>query len=271
MIDSKTKLVCLLGKPAKHSLSPAMQNAGFNALGLNFVYLAFEPENLKKTVDGLKEMGVAGFNVTMPFKAEIMKHLDRIDPIAKQIGAVNTVVNTGKDLVGYNTDGVGAIESLKKVTSLRGKRVLLIGAGGAGKAIGFYLKNEGAKITIANKPELQAIKLAKILDETSIYLDSINSLEEFDILINATPAGMKPDTEATAIPTSLLKKELVVFDIVYEPMETKLLKEAKKKGCRTINGLEMLLNQGYAGFKLFTGQEAPREEMREAIMKELKK
>jgi len=271
MIDSKTKLICLLGKPARHSLSPVMQNAGFNALGLNYVYLAFEPENLKKTVQGLKELEVAGFNITMPFKLEVMNYLDRIDPIAKKIGAVNTVVNTRKNLIGYNTDGIGAVESLKKITSLKGKKVLLIGAGGAGKSIGFYLKKESAKITVANKPELQAIKLAKLLGAKSIPIDSINSLEEFDILINATPVGMKPNINQTVIPTKLLTKKIIVFDIIYNPSETKLLKEAKKKGCRTINGLEMLLNQGYAGFKLFTGKEAPKKEMRNAIMKELKK
>ena len=135
MIDGKTKLVCLIGKPAHHSLSPIMHNAGYGARGLNYAYLAFEPENLGKAVEGMKEMGVAGFNVTMPFKREILSHLDSIDPIAKKIGAANTVVNKKGKLKGYNTDGVGAMEALRKATQVKGKKVLLFGAGGAGKAI----------------------------------------------------------------------------------------------------------------------------------------
>jgi len=264
------KLVFVLGNPAKHSLSPIMHNAAYNELELDYEYKVMETNNLKKAIQELSKENVAGFNVTMPFKEEIIPLLEEVDASAKEIGAVNTVVNTKKGLVGYNTDGIGAVESLKEVTSLEGKKVLLLGAGGAGKAIGFYLKEEKANITIANRPELQARKLAKLLGERSIPIDSIKSLKEFDVLVNATPAGMEPNTESTAIPTELLHKDLVVFDIVYDPIETKLLKEAKKKGCKTINGLEMLLNQGYAAFKLFTGKEAPEKEMRKAVLEAMK-
>ena len=269
-MNAETKLVCLIGKPAKHSLSPVMHNAGYKTANLNYVYLAFEPENLKKTVDGFKEIGVSGFNVTMPFKEDIIKHLDRIDSTAKRIGAVNTVVNENGMLKGYNTDGLGAVEALKKVTQIKNKKILILGAGGAGKAITFYLKEEGADITLSDRTDLKAIKLAKYAGVNSVPLNQIKSLEEFDVLINASPCGMKPHINATPISPALLRRELVVFDIVYEPKETALLKEAKKRGCKTINGIEMLLEQGYIGFKLFTGKDAPKNEMNEAIMRELK-
>tara|TARA_Y100000310_G_scaffold345709_1_gene468611 strand:+ start:14242 stop:15045 length:804 start_codon:yes stop_codon:yes gene_type:complete len=266
-----TELVYLIGNPAKHSLSPAIHNAGYKVLGLDFEYRIMETENLAEGITEFKKLGVKGFNITMPFKTEVIQYLDEVDEIAKKIGAINTVVNIDGKLIGYNTDGLGALESLKKVTSLEGKRVLLIGAGGAGKAIAVFLNEENVELTIANKPIESAQKLAELIGAKTIVIEEIDSLKEFDILINATPVGMEPNTDATAIPTELIHKELIVFDIVYEPMETKLLKEAKKNGCTTINGLEMLLNQGYAGFKLFTGREAPKNEMREAVMKELKK
>ncbi len=272
MRDAETKLFCLLGKPVSHSLSPAMHNAGFNALGLNAVYLAFEPENLGNAVKGLKELGIKGFNATMPFKVDILKHLDLVDPIAKKIGAVNTVVNTNGVLKGYNTDGIGAVQSLKAVTQLHEKKVLLLGAGGAGKAIAFYLREENAKVTVADRDSAKASKLALLAGAKSVALNGIKTLEGFDIVINASPSGMKPNTHEMPIivPASLLRKEIIVFDIVYDPIKTRFLREAELRGCRTINGVEMLLNQGYAAFKLFTGKEAPKREMRKAVMENLK-
>ena len=268
-IDADTRLNCLIGKPARHSLSPVMHNAAFEALEMNKVYLAFEPENLKKAMEALKELGVKGFNITMPFKVEVMKYLDRVDLMAKKIGAVNTVVEEKGLLVGYNTDGIGAIESLKKAFrgNLKGKKVLLLGAGGAGRAIAFHLKEEKADVMIADRNALKAIRLAKALGMKSIPLQSLKSLDGFGIIINASPAGMKPKTRETPVPAKLLMEELIVFDIVYEPPETRLLREAKKAGCTTINGLEMLLNQGFETFRLFTGVKAPEEVMREAVMK----
>ncbi|HIH09477.1 MAG TPA: shikimate dehydrogenase [Candidatus Diapherotrites archaeon] len=265
MTGGKTRLVCLLGKPARHSLSPRMHNAGYGALGLDFVYLAFEPKDLEKAVDGLKELEAAGFNVTMPFKSQILKHLDSIDPIAKKIGAVNTVVNRNGKLKGYNTDGPGAIAAIKKVTEIKGKRVLLIGAGGAGRAIGFYLKRSGAKTTIADRTHFKAEKLAGALRAKNIGIEKIDNLADFDIIINASPSGMHPNTGETPLSPQLLESRHIVFDIVYDPPETKFLSEAKAKGCVTINGLEMLLGQGFEGFRLFTGRDAPRNAMEKAV------
>lgn len=264
------KLVGLIGKPVKHSLSGVMHNAAFKKLKLNYSYLLFEPHNLKEIIHGFKQLHFSGFNITMPFKMEVMKFLDKIDPTAKKIGSVNTVVIKNNKLIGYNTDGIGAVNALKKVVRLKGKRVLLLGSGGAGKSISFYLKKEKTKVTLADRTDAKAKKLAKKLKVKQIPLKSIKSLENYDILINATPVGMKPETMKTPINTNLLRKDLIVFDIIYEPPQTKLLKEAKKKGCKTINGLEMLLEQGFVGFKIFTGRNPPKKIMRRAVLKVLK-
>ncbi|MCR4368740.1 MAG: shikimate dehydrogenase [archaeon] len=264
-INSKTQLLCVIGKPSRHSRSPAMHNAGFSELGLNMVYLAFEPENLKKTVEALRQLGALGFNVTMPFKEEIIPLLDRMDDSARRIGAVNTVVNSNGRLTGYNTDGEGAVSALKTQIDLRGKKILMLGSGGAAKAICFALEKEGTKITVSSRNTLSARKLAKTIGHSSVALSEIKSLEEFDVLINATPVGMEPNARQTPIAPNLLHKKLVVFDLVYEPRDTVLLKEAKRRGCRTIEGLEMLLGQGFASFELFTGKKAPRDAMRRAI------
>jgi len=269
-MSEQKKLVGLIGKPVKHSLSGVMHNAAFKTLNLNYSYLLFQPKNLKETIHGFKELHFAGFNITMPFKMEVMKFMDKIDPTAKKIGSINTVVIKNNKLIGYNTDGIGAVNALKKVVRLKGKRVLLLGAGGAGKSISFYLKREKAKVTIADRDYSKAKKLAKKLKVKQISLKSIKSLEKYDVLINATPVGMKPKTGKTPINTKLLRKGLIVFDIIYEPLQTRLLKDAKKKGCKTINGLEMLLEQGFVGFKLFTGKNPPKKVMRKAILKVLK-
>lgn len=269
MIDSETKMFCLLGRPARHSFSPVMHNAGFKALKLNSVYLAFEPDNLKKTFFGLKEIGVAGFNLTMPFKEEIVAYLDVIDSIARRIGAVNTVVNSNGRFTGYNTDGIGVVESLKRVTSLKGKKVLLIGSGGAAKAAALYLAQENALVSITSRHQLNAVKLAKFTGMESIVLGSVKDEHDFDIIINATPVGMVPKINEMPLQSGILKEGLIVFDMVYDPVETALLKEAKRRRCVTVNGIDLLLNQGYSAFKLFTGKAAPKKEMEEAVLKKI--
>src|SRR3989344_3381150 len=268
-INGKTRLVCLIGKPIKHSLSPLIHNTGFGALGLNFAYMAFEAKYLKKTVDGFREIGVAGFNVTMPYKQEIIRHLDKVDGQARKIHAVNTVANKGGLFIGYNTDSIGAVRALKKVTKIRGKKILLVGAGGAGRAIAFGLKKEKAELTIAEKSEKKGKALAREVKGKFVRLANIVKTNP-DIIINATPVGMEPNINSSVIPKGFLRKGMVVFDIVYDPLETRLLKEAEKSGCRTISGVEMLLEQAFASFEIFTGRKAPESKMRNAVYKELR-
>jgi len=267
-VNGHTRLFGVIGRPVRHSLSPLIHNTGYITLGMNCLYLAFEVNDLKKTFEGLKEMGVSGFNVTMPFKQEIMKYLDRIDESARKVKAVNTVVDRKGKFVGYNTDGIGAVNALKKVTRIKGKKVLLFGAGGAGRAIAFALQKEKAKITISEKTASKGKALAKEVGGKFMSLAAAAKTSP-DIIINATPAGMKPNINSSVIPKEFLRKQMVVFDIVYNPLETKLLKDAKKVGCRTINGVEMLLEQAYDSFEIFTGKKAPRNEIRKAVLREL--
>lgn len=267
VINSQTKLFCLIGKPAAHSLSPLIHNTGFEEFGVNAVYLVFEPSNLQKTIEGLKEIGVSGFNVTMPFKEKILKELDKIDENAKKIGAVNTVVNEKGKLVGYNTDGLGAMNAILKKTNLTGKRILVLGAGGAATAIVQSIK--GGIVDVAARNKKKAFQLASVRKGKGLEINQISSLHQYDILINATPVGMKPQHKKSPIQKNLLHKDLVVFDLVYNPLKTKLLQDAKKKGCITISGVEMLLEQGFIGFKLFTGKDAPEAKIRKAFLKKM--
>lgn len=265
----QSKIIAIIGKPVRHSLSPIIHKAGYKKLGLNYRYIAVEPTNLRQTISDFRDLGFSGFNVTMPFKEKIIKMLDRVDASAKKIGAVNTVVNRNGKFVGYNTDGIGAVNALKKVVHLKRKKVLLVGSGGAAKAIAFALKKNGVILAIASRKIGHAKKLARKVKAKAIEIKKIDSLDGFDVLINATPIGMEPNTRETPIKGSFLRKGLVVFDIVYKPLETKLLKEARKKECKTINGTEMLLEQAFEGFKLFTGKKAPEKEMRRALTRVL--
>ncbi|MFH1586476.1 MAG: shikimate dehydrogenase [Candidatus Diapherotrites archaeon] len=269
-INAKTQIAALIGNPVEHSLSPEMHNAAFEKLGINCKYVAFKVNNLGKAVAAISELNFLGLNVTMPFKAEIIPLLDKVDATAKKIGAVNTIAVKNGKLIGYNTDGVGAVASLKEKTKLKGKKAILIGAGGAGKSIAFMLKKEKAHLTIADRNSGKARKLAKLIGCRYTSMETLSGLKP-DILINATPMGMKPNEKKLPVPKEMLIKGLVVFDIVYDPVETKLLKLAKKKGCKTINGIEMLINQGVESFGLWTGRKAPKEVMRKAVLNALGK
>ena len=267
-VNGHTKVFCVIGNPAKHSLSPLIHNKGYEALGLDCIYLAFEFRDLGKAFEGLKEAGVAGFNVTMPFKQDVMKYLDKIDASAVKVNAVNTIVNRDGKFTGYNTDGTGAVNALKKATKLKGKKVLLFGAGGAGRAIAFALQKEKARIMISEKSVSKGKALAKEVGGKFVKLSSATNTSP-DIIINATPTGMKPNINSSVLPKEFLERRMVVFDIVYNPLETKLLKDARKAGCKTIGGIEMLLEQAYKSFEIFTGKKAPRNEIRKAVYREL--
>lgn len=268
-----TKCMVVIGHPVSHSLSPAIHNAGYKALGIDgeFVYTARDvrPEQIRDFVNDVRSTGIRGVSCTMPHKEIIMPLLDEIDPIASKIGAVNTVVNENGCLHGYNTDWIGAVEPLKAVTELKGKNVALIGAGGAARAFAYGLTREGAVVTIYNRTQKKAEDLAKDFNCKAEPLQNPESIKLADIICNATLIGMKPEEDQMPLPApaELLLPTHVVFDSVYSPYETKLLKAAKNAGATIIHGTEMLLWQAMAQFKLYTGYGAPEQAMREALAK----
>lgn len=256
-INSKTMLCCIIGNPVEHSLSPTMHNAAYKKLGLNFIYVAFKVTDIKNVVLGIKSLGIKGVSVTVPHKVTVMPFLDKIDDLAKQIGAVNTIVNEDGKLFGYNTDAIGAIKALEEVTSLLNKKVVLLGAGGAARAIAFGLKQKDARVTILNRTIANAKELAQKINSDYGSLLDIKKIQDAEIVINATTTGMSPKIDETIVTEDYLNKNQIIFDIVYNPKETMLLKLAKKKGCKVIYGYKMLLYQAISQFELFTKKSAP--------------
>ena len=263
--NAKTKLCGIIGYPVDHSMSPAIHNAAFDKLGLNYAYLAFNVKNdVEGALRGMKTLNIRGFSVTMPHKLEVMGYLDEIDPVAQQIGAVNTVVNDDGRLKGYNTDWVGFVRSLEAHIPIQDKRVVLLGAGGAARAVAFGIKQQSGKLTILNRAvEIEmAESLANEVGCPWGALSQLESITEADIVINATLVGMPPMDDKTVIETRHLRPEQIVYDVVYNPIETRFLREAKERDCRVIPGYEMLLLQGVAQFELWTGEKAPVDLMR---------
>ncbi len=264
-INGATELYGIIGNPVSHTLSPAMHNAAFRHLGLNKVYLPFPVSDAGAAIIGLKALGVKGVSVTIPHKQAVIDHLERIDPVAAKIGAVNTLVIAGDTVTGLNTDWLGANAALKEFTGLAGKRVLLLGAGGSARAIGFGLLEEGARLTLASRTPSKGMALAQALACPWVAMESAAELPA-DILINATSVGMGQLRDESPMPAEALGRFRLVMDIVYAPLETRLLREAKAAGCKTINGLAMLLYQGVAQFELWTGAPAPVEVMRQELL-----
>ena len=278
----KLKLFALVGDPVEQSLSPAMHNAAFRALGLNCAYIAVRvPKSmLADAIAGVRTLGIAGFNVTIPHKIGIIRLLDELDESASLVGAVNTVKENQGKLIGFNTDGEGALRALEgKIGSFKGKEVVLLGAGGAARAIAFSLARAGARLTIANRTVPKARALASTIEKklgVNVEVASlgrtelIKALKNAGVLINATSVGMYPRTDKTLVSASMMHRGLVVYDIVYEPLRTKLLQEARRAGVKTIDGLEMLLHQGALAFEIWTGKRAPIKIMRAAAKRELR-
>jgi shikimate dehydrogenase len=283
MISAGTKLCGVIGDPVRHTLSPVMHNAAIAAMGLDYAYLAFQVKTaeLCAAIQGMRALGVRGLNVTIPHKVAIVQFLDELDPLARDIGAVNTIVNNGGKLKGYNTDAGGFLQALEAGGfDLKGKKVILLGAGGAARAIGFAMAQNDAKITILNRRATlpHAAILGTNLERCSgtkvevMALATANlktSLEGADLLVNATSAGMDPAADETPVPSELLKPGLTVFDVVYAPLETRLLREAAARGCRSTSGLEMLVRQAALALELWSGEKAPLGVMREAALSEL--
>jgi len=276
-VSGNTQIFGIMGYPIEHSLSPIMHNAAFEALGISAVYvpLMVKPEDLGKATMSLRALNVSGVNVTIPHKGGVMEFLDELDASAKRIGAVNTIVHKNRKLYGYNTDGPGFLLSLRKDGHFdpAGKRAVIIGAGGAAAAAAISLAEAGARrIVIANRDKARAEVLAKRVkkhferETLPIALDESRALywliKESDILVNATSVGLNPHDKLGLNP-NVFHPKLFVYDLVYR--ETALIKQAKRKGLKTLDGLGMLVSQGARSFELFTGKRAPFRVMKNAV------
>jgi shikimate dehydrogenase len=268
-ISGSTNVYGLIGYPVSHSLSPVMQNAAFRTTNHDAVYLCFpvHMNALGQAIDGIRSLGISGVNVTIPHKIAILSYLDKLDSIAAEIGAVNCVVNQEGVLTGYNTDGLGALKTLEAAhIPLDNQNITMIGAGGTTKAIAYYLAPLCHSLNIINRTKAKAVQLASTLQEklnkpvigTPLNPSSLRkALDTTDILINTTSVGMHPNSDKSIVPKAVLHPKLVVFDVVYTPLTTQLLKDAEQAGAKTINGLQMLVHQGAQAFKLWTGLEPP--------------
>jgi shikimate dehydrogenase len=277
-IDAQTQFCGVIGNPVGHSLSPAIHNAAFRTLGLNFVYLAWQVRAIGDAIKGLRALGnFRGASVTIPHKVAAMQFLDHVEPTAKRVGAINTIVADKGELTGYNTDATGALRALREgAVELKGRRIVVLGSGGAARAIAVALTAESGaeKLTLLGIEDLERTRLAQDIRSVGSVTVEDSSLDEAalrrvlpdsHVLIHCTPVGMSPKSGETCVPASFLHEGLAVMDIVYNPRETQLLKDAKRVGCKTIPGLEMFLNQAVTQFELWTNQPAPVTVMRTVL------
>jgi len=270
MLNSDTVIFAVLGNPVSHSLSPVMHNTALSEVGYNGVYHAFKVKDIGEAVSGIKALGIRGASITIPHKISVIEFLDKLDDTAEKIGAVNTVINRHGVLTGYNSDCLGAIKAILEKTAIKDKNVVIIGAGGAARAIGFGIISQGGRITILNRTAAKGERLARHL---GAEFQPISNLKKTgcQILINTTPVGMIPDTNVMPVQREDLDKTMVVMDVVYNPLKTRLLREAENIGCRTVDGVSMFVYQGAFQFELWTGKRAPVEVMKKAVLNALGK
>jgi shikimate dehydrogenase len=278
-LTGKTAVYGIVGFPVRHSLSPLMQTAAFESVGIDAVYVPFEvsPDELDVAVNGLRALGVKGFNVTVPHKEGVAELVDFLEGDAEFLGAVNTVKNEGGQLTGYNTDAEGFLRSLQEEgVELEGKKALVFGAGGAAKAVGYALLKGGVKfLHLVNRNFSKAKAVGELLSKRGNVLvyplkESVveTLLGEVDVIVNATSVGLRED-DPHLFDYSLIPQGAVVVDIIYSPAETPLLKAARQKGAKTVNGLGMLVHQGAIAFEIWTGRKAPVDVMRKVLEEEL--
>lgn len=275
LVNGSTALFGIIGNPVRHSLSPVMHNAAFALMGMNRLYVPMEVADMSQAMSGLRALGFKGVSVTVPHKEAVIPFLDELDPVAEKIGAVNTLLfrkEGQRTLVrGFNTDWLGANAALAAAKiNLQQSRVIVVGAGGAAKAVGFGLTQAGAEVVITNRTAESGKELAQWLGCSFVPLEDMAWLNA-EVLINTTSVGMEPDVNGIVVPPSILSKFSAVMDIIYAPLETRLLREAKAAGCRTIDGLAMLLYQGAEQFRIWTGLTAPELVMRAALEEELRR
>ena len=263
-ITKETRLITSLAAK-QNNLGPAMHNAGFAALGLNFIFLPITTDDIAGGIAAVRGLKLVGTTVSMPHKQAVMAYLDQVDAVAREIGAVNTVANRDGVLTGYNSDWVGAMEALKEVTTLSGKNAVVLGAGGAARAIVYGLRQNGAHVTVLNRDAVKGGKLAA--DFGVNYGGGLQELEarnDYDVLVNATSIGF--GTEAAPVEAGAIKPGVVVLDAVFVPTETTLLRRARERGCTVIPGYRMLIHQALFQFELFTGQKPPFAVMEKALL-----
>jgi shikimate dehydrogenase len=280
-ISGKTKVIALIGYPIEHTMSPAMHNAAFREMGIDCVYVAFgvKSEGLEKAIAGLRGLNMPGMNVTIPHKVNVIPLLDRLDPLAEKIGAVNTIVNDNGTLTGYNTDATGFLQPLlENGFNPDGKNIVVVGAGGAARAVTYSLADKGAGLAIVNRAEEidWAEKLAEQLsgdfgrEVKALELTKENlagALEKADMLVNATLLGMIPDAGTTAVPAELIRPGMIVYDVVYNPLKTRLIQEAEAAGAVTYSGIDMLVWQGVMASEKWTGKKPPFDLMKAEAVK----
>jgi shikimate dehydrogenase len=277
-----TRLCAVIGNPVSHSLSPAIHNAAFEELGLDFVYLAFRVEDVKGALAGMRALSnFRGLSVTIPHKLEVMKYVDEIDEVDRSIGSINTVIHHDGKLIGKGTDGLGALKALADAgVELEGRSVLLLGAGGVARAIGFTLARVAkvSKLTLLDIDEgtlkalaadlrsgVDATVESSVLNEASLA----RAMAQADVIINCTPIGMHPHVNVSLVPMELFRSGQTVFDVIYTPLKTKLLIDAESCGLKTISGVDMFINQAALQFEYFTGEKAPVEIMRRVVLEKL--
>ncbi len=263
-ITRATRVYGVLGNPLAHSLSPLMQNTAFQNEGINAVFLPLLAKSLDQVLEGIEPLGVQGFSVTQPYKVDIIEHLDGVDALARKVGAVNTVVRSDGKLFGFNTDVAGIVTPLEHLRPLAGAKVLVLGAGGAARAAVFGLQAKGAQVSIYNRTPPRAQQLAKQAQAQTVKQNQLGKLR-FDILINATPVGQTPRTSESPLKPEDVNAA-IVFDLVYNPIETTLLKIARGKGAKLLSGLEMFVTQGARQFEIWTGRPAPLAAMRQTVI-----
>jgi shikimate dehydrogenase len=278
-IDANFRICALLGFPAHHSMGPMIHNTAFEELDLPYVYVAHDvaPADLASAVAGVRALGYRGLSITMPHKVAAMALVDDVDPMARAIGCINTVVNEDGRLMGYNSDGQGALDALGRAgIEVAGRRVLVLGSGGAARAVTMTvaLRGQPAELALLGVVEDELVRLGRdVADKTGknaraqILTDATlaDSVGRADVLLHCTPVGMTPETERSVVPRSLLRPDLAVFDAVYNPRRTLLLRQAAAAGCRVVEGMEMFLGQAMVQFELWTGKPAPAQAMRQVI------
>jgi 3-dehydroquinate dehydratase/shikimate dehydrogenase len=269
-ITRRTRVYGVIGDPIAHSLSPQLHNAGFHARKVDAVYIPFLVHDLRDFLHAIAPLKISGFSVTLPHKQSILRHLDDSDPLATSIGAVNTVVvRGGGKLYGYNTDYVGVLRALVQRMPLRGSRVLIVGAGGAARAVAFALAQAGAAVCILARRKHRAMALARAVRGEVIARDRL-AHEFFDAIVNATPVGMYPDVRRSPLESRELNCR-VLFDTIYRPQRTKLMQLAAHRGIEVVSGIEMFIAQGTAQWEIWTGERAPIAPMRRAVLRALRK